>query len=223
MGGLQAAIMKQLLLELVPPAAPTFDNLVTGANAELIAAARALAAGSAGERVLYVWGEPGAGKSHLCAALLQQTAGAVRIAAGSVPSMPAGAVLHVLDDVDSLHDDAQAALFNFFNQRGDASLFITGSHPSRDLPVRRDLSTRVGSGLTYQMKALSDSEKQAALLAHAEARGMALADGIAGYLLRHGRRDMRSLIAMLDAIDRFSLEAGRPVTLPMVREALNQS
>jgi DnaA-homolog protein len=215
--------MKQLLLELVPPAAPAFDNLVIGANAELIAAARAMAMGTSSERVLYVWGEPGAGKSHLCAAVLRQCSAAVRIAHTAVPSAPASAGLHVLDDVNSLDEDAQAALFNFFNQRGEASLFMTGSQASRDLPVRRDLSTRVGSGLTYQMKPLSDAEKQAALLAHAGSRGMALAEGIAGYLLRHGRRDMRSLIAMLDAIDRYSLEAGRPVTLPMVREALNQS
>ncbi|MBL8515759.1 MAG: AAA family ATPase [Betaproteobacteria bacterium] len=217
--------MKQLLLELVPPAAPTFDNLVIGANAELIAAARALAAAGARERerILYVWGEPGAGKSHLCAAVLRQAGGAVQIAAKAVPAAPTAGALHVLDDVDALNEDGQAALFNLFNQRGDARLLITGSHASRDLPIRRDLSTRVGSGLTYHMKPLSDGEKQAALLAHAEARDMALAEGIAGYLLRHGRRDMRSLIAMLDAIDRFSLEAGRPVTLPMVKAALNQS
>jgi DnaA family protein len=73
------------------------------------------------------------------------------------------------------------------------------------------------------MKPLSDNEKEAALLAHAQVRGMTLAEDIAGYLLRHGRRDMRSLIAMLDAIDRFSLETGRLVTLPMVREALSQT
>lgn len=214
--------MKQLLLELVPPAAPTFANLVTGANAEVIAATRAIASGQLGEGVLYVWGEPGAGKSHLCAAVLGATPDAVRIAADAVPDFPLGDRLHVVDGVESLGEAGQAALFNLFNHRGDAKLFITGSHSSRDLPLRRDLATRIGSGLTYQMKSLSDSEKQAALLAHAESRGMVMDVDIADYLLRHGRRDTRSLIAMLDAIDRFSLEAGRPVTLPMVREALNR-
>lgn len=215
--------MKQLLLELVPPAAPTFANLVTGANAEVIAAARAMASGRLGEGILYVWGEAGAGKSHLCAAVLSEAGSALRISHDAVPLVPASDRLHVLDAVESLGETGQAALFNFFNQRGNAKLLITGSHASRDLPLRRDLATRIGSGLTYQMKSLSDSEKQAALLAHASARGMVMDTDIANYLLRHGRRDMRSQIAMLDAIDRHSLEAGRPVTLPMVREALNRS
>ncbi|MDX2220269.1 MAG: DnaA regulatory inactivator Hda [Burkholderiales bacterium] len=214
--------MKQLLLELVLPAAPTFDNLVTGANAEAVAAARALASGRLGEAVLYIWGAPGAGKSHLCAAVLSASADAVRLAADSIPSAPDGERLYVIDAVEALDAENQAALFNFFNQRGRAMLLMTGSHASRDLPLRRDLSTRIGGGLSYQMKPLSDDEKQAALMAHAQVRGMAMDADIAGYLLRHGRRDMRSLIAMLDGIDRYSLEAGRPVTLPMVREALHR-
>lgn len=214
--------MKQLLLELVPPAAPTFDNLVVGANAELIAAARSIATHGPGGSLLYVWGEAGAGKSHLCAAVLSHAPDAVQISPDEMPYVPAGERLHVLDGVERLGEKGQAALFNFFNQQAGASLLLTGSQASRDLPLRRDVTTRIGSGLTYQMKALTDSEKEAALQAHAESRGMTMDSNIAGYLLRHGRRDMRSLIAMLDAIDRHSLEAGRPVTLPMVREALQR-
>jgi DnaA family protein len=34
---------------------------------------------------------------------------------------------------------------------------------------------------------------------------------------------MPSLIALIDALDRFSLETKRPVTLPLLRELLNQN
>jgi DnaA family protein len=40
------------------------------------------------------------------------------------------------------------------------------------------------------------------------------------YLLTHVRRDMPSLRALLEQLDRASLEQHRPVTLPLVREAL---
>jgi DnaA family protein len=40
------------------------------------------------------------------------------------------------------------------------------------------------------------------------------------YLLTHFRRDMPSLSAMLDALDRYSLETQRPITLPLLRELL---
>jgi DnaA family protein len=43
---------------------------------------------------------------------------------------------------------------------------------------------------------------------------------VIAYLLRHAPRDMASLIAILDALDRYSLEQKRPVTLPLVRDAL---
>ncbi len=40
------------------------------------------------------------------------------------------------------------------------------------------------------------------------------------YLLTHYRRDMPSLMALLDALDRFSLEQKRAVTLPLLRTLL---
>jgi DnaA family protein len=43
---------------------------------------------------------------------------------------------------------------------------------------------------------------------------------VIAYLLRHARRDMASLIGILDALDRYSLEHKRAVTLPLVRDAL---
>ncbi len=212
--------MKQLLLDLLPPASPEFANLVCGANAELISAVRRMAEGSYADRVLYVWGERGAGKSHLCEAVLRAARQAISWDQIDQTSAPQGDLLVVLDDVDRLDVTGQASLFNFLNQLVESSILIAGQQPTRDLALRRDLTTRIGSGLTFQMKPLSDDEKQAALQAHAQARGMILGTGVAGYLLRHGRRDMRSLVAILDAIDNFSLETGRAVTLPMVREAM---
>src|SRR5918994_2187488 len=47
------------------PAAPDFDNYVAGPNAEALASVRRFAAGELREAVLYLWGEPGSGRSHL--------------------------------------------------------------------------------------------------------------------------------------------------------------
>jgi DnaA-homolog protein len=218
--------MKQLILDIVPPAAPGFANLVPGRNAELITAVHAFARGALQERVLYVWGAAGAGKSHLCLAVLAEAANAIRLDPANIPDAPLAPNLHVLDAIDQLDEANQAKLFNFINQMpfADGSrLLATGSAATRDLLIRRDLSTRAGSGLSYLMQALSDDEMQAALIAHASSRAMQLNPDIAAYLLRHGRRDMRSQMALLDALDRYSLETGRPVTLPLVREVLTQS
>jgi DnaA family protein len=52
---------------------------------------------------------------------------------------------------------------------------------------------------------------------------MQMAPEMLDYLLSRARRDMPSLIALIDALDLYSLETKRPVTLPLVRELLNQN
>ena len=85
---------------------------------------------------------------------------------------------------------------------------------------RRDLATRLATGLTYRVLGLTDEEKRAALAAHARSRGFALADEVSAYLLNHARRDMGSLMAALDSLDRYSLETGRAITVPLLKAAL---
>ena len=86
--------------------------------------------------------------------------------------------------------------------------------------VRRSSRTRMGWGLIYRLHGLTDDEKVAALTTAAAARGLTLSPGVLPYLLSHYRRDMRSLSEMLDALDQYSLETQRPITLPLLREWL---
>lgn len=55
---------------------------------------------------------------------------------------------------------------------------------------------------------------------HAVACGFDLSQEICLYLLRHGRRDLPSLMMTLDALDRYSLVNQRQITIPLLRELL---
>jgi DnaA family protein len=197
-------VSDQLILELAPPAPPTLDNFAVGANAAAVTALRAAAQGA--ESVVYLWGEPACGKSHLLEA--------TRRAAGDR--------LLVLDDVDALDAADQVRAFEAFNRaRGEGrSVVAAGSAPPAQLALREDLRTRLGSGLVFQVRPLSDDEKAAALRAQAASRGIALPDEVAAYLLRHLPRSLALQLAVLDALDRYSLAHKRAITLPLVREAL---
>ena len=60
--------MQQLLLDIRPPARPELARFVAGRNVELMAQLQAMLDGTAAERMVYVWGAPGSGKSYLLAA-----------------------------------------------------------------------------------------------------------------------------------------------------------
>ena len=122
----------------------------------------------------------------------------------------------------TLSPEAQIAAFGLYNQVRDngASLVAAGAQPPAALALREDLRTRLGWGLIYQLHGLTDDEKIDALNHAAQARGMTVAPGVVPYLITHFRRDMRSLSAMLDALDRYSLETQRPITLPLLRSLL---
>jgi DnaA-homolog protein len=197
----------QLVLDLSAPVEPDFDNYVAGPNAEALASLRAFAAGRTQEAVLYLWGETGCGRTHL----LQ--------AARRVNSR-----LVVADDVEELDADAQQGLFAAINaaREGAPPVLAAGNRPPAALALREDLRTRLAWGLVYQLKPLSDPEKAQHLRAEAARRGLRLPDEVVGYLLTRLPRDLPSLNSVLDALDRYALAAKRPVTLPLVREALER-
>lgn len=199
--------MRQLLLDFTRAPRPTFANFVHGGNAEAFDALARAARGEIAERVIYVWGDSGAGKTHLATAFREATGDARRYP--------------VIDDVERLGDEEQAALFNAFNERAFQLLVVTAGAAPRDVRLRRDLATRLATGLTYRIVPLTDEQKRAALAAHARSRGFGLSDEVSSYLLTHARRDMGSLMAALDALDRYSLETGRPVTVPLLKAAMS--
>src|SRR4051812_48687342 len=183
-------MMRQLPLPISPAAEPSLDNYVAGANAEALERVRALAAGHLHESIMYLWGEPGSGRTHL-----------LRAAAS------ANSAIVIADDVDTLEDAAQQALFIAINSARDGgpAVLAAGDAPPAQLRLREDLRTRLGWGLVYHLKPLTDAEKALHLRGEAMRRGLRLTDEVLWFLLNHMPRDLGSLYAVLDRLDRHSL------------------
>jgi DnaA family protein len=211
---------RQLTLDLVRPLTPSLDNFVVGRNAEAVAVLRAIAAGR-GEPFVYLWGERGSGRTHLLAALAAARPAALAAEDSALPGFEATIRLYLVDDVDARSADEQQRLFVLMNEvraKPGAVLVTTGGAPPAQLALRDDLRTRLAWGLVYQLHALTDEEKAQALEEHARSRGLALSHDVIAYLLNHMPRDMRTLVAILDALDGYALEAKRAITVPLVRE-----
>lgn len=200
--------MQQLPLEISSRPEPRFGNFLPGANLEALEAVRALAAGTLAEPIVYLWGEPGSGRTHL-----------LQAAAHENPE------LLTVDDVETLDAERQQALFVAINEArsGRGAVLAAGGAPPAQLVLREDLRTRLAWGLVYQLRRLSDAEKRSHLRAAARERGLELADDVADYLLARMPRDLASLNALLDRLDRLSLAKQRPLTVPLAREALAEA
>lgn len=187
---------------------------------------------------LYLWGEQSSGKSHLLMAAVEHAQNNGKRAlylplAELVPST-SPAVLESLEQLDLLCIDELEAvegnteweegIFHCFNrlQQSGCHLLIGSKHNPASSDIKLpDLRSRLATGLIYQLDSLDDTAKQQALIVQAQARGLELSEEVANYLLRHHSRDIRELINLLQILDKASMAAKRRLTIPFIRQVLN--
>ena len=218
--------MNQLIFDFAERGYPGFDKFLGTENAELVYVLQ-----HKHDPFIYVWGEEGAGKSHLLRAWVAQAldAGkkAVYIDAAATPLTEAAfeAEYLAIDQIEKLGNEEQAllfAVFNRFRNSGKGFLLLSSEHTPQQLVIREDLRTRMAYCLVYEVKPLTDQEKIDALVSIAAARQVTIDPEIFEYLLNHWRRDMDSLMQMLDTLDNYAVTMGKRITLPLLRQLLKQ-
>jgi DnaA family protein len=219
--------MKQIPLAIGPDPLPTFDSYLTSANAAAVAHLRALVMPAA---PVYLWGPAGSGKSHLLRALVNQRQ-AVGERAGSFDAadltpwqLQPDWTLVVVDRCELLDTERQQAAFSLFVQAGEAGMqwAAAGRVPPVDLDMRDDLRTRLAWGHVFALHPTAEHESRAVLRREADRRGIFLADEVMDYLLTRAARDLGTLMQLLDRMDRFALARQRTVTVPLLRQMLQE-
>jgi len=187
-----------------------------------------------GETFIYLWGAAGSGCTHLLQASCHQAEPAGLSAAYLPleelrlmgPEILEGMEFLDLVCIDHLQQVAgdpvwEEALFHLFNRIREqgSTLLVAADAAPRQLPVKLpDLASRLGWGVVFQIQSLADEDKCLVLQQRATARGMALSDEVARYLLNHASRDMSHLSQLLDQLDQASLSAKRKLTIPFIKE-----
>lgn len=220
--------MKQIPLPIAPPPAEGFDSLVVGRNAAALQHLRSLAVGAGASAPVYLWGDPGTGKTRLLRALAaQRQAEGERVgwfdAADPLPwVLGPGWSLVVVDRCEALDAEHQQAAFALFVEAGTQGVqwAAAGRLPPVDLGLREDLRSRLGWGHVFALQPLAEAETRSALRREADRRGIFLGDEVMGYLLTRFRRDLGHLMALLDRLDGFALAEQRPVTVPLLKKML---
>ncbi len=124
------------------------------------------------------------------------------------------------DALDDAHALAEDDVFHAWNraQEAERPLLLTARPGWRAaLP---DLASRLGGSLQIAIDPPDDALIGELLAAHAEQRRLILDEGAAAYLVPRIERSYAAIEAVVDAIDRISLERQAPATMSVWRDAL---
>ncbi|WP_417446170.1 DnaA regulatory inactivator Hda [Kangiella sp.] len=227
--------MQQLPLDIELHSDATFANFMVGENQLLLQKLEAICQGES--EFIYIYSEPGHGRSHLLQALTHAYSEqnpdkliAYLPLENSmlVPQMLDGLVAFDCVSLDGIEKviadkDWQTAIFNLYNQLKEQgkSLLITGLNAPSQLALDlKDLKSRLSAMFIYNIRPLNDEEKLILLQRKAEEKGLELSTEVAQYLLARQQRDLPTLLGILDKLDQASLQAKRKLTIPFVKEVL---
>ena len=232
----------QLPLDLRLRDSSRFETFHAGGQDLLFATLRrmALASDPGSERLVFLHGPDGCGKTHLLQAACYEASANGRPCAyvplGELQDQDPGAVLDGLDRLDLLVlDDLQAvsaqpewarALFALINgvRERDGQLLVAARTAPEGLDCRLpDLVSRLAWGPVFRLDQPGDLELKAILQKRAALRGLQLSEAVADYLLRHECRDLEFLLGLLDRLDLAALAEQRRLTIPFIRSQLRSS
>jgi len=228
---------QQLPLDFEFRANQTFNDFFPGTNQEIVTHLQRCIAGL-GEQQIFLWSKSGQGKSHLLQACCHQAQNQnlssfyFDLSNAELPDL---SILSGLDEYDVVCFDNieriagnaawERAFFNFFNQHRDRGhkLIVSASSAPNDIAIQLpDLKTRLNWGLSLKIQPLTDSDLIAALIFKANQMGFEIAPQAGRFLLTHYDRDLTSLWALLEKLDKASLAAKRKLTIPFLKQILDE-
>jgi DnaA family protein len=226
----------QLPLGLALQDSARFDSYFPGLNKEAVQHLQQAASGK-GEKLVYVAGARGMGKTHLLQAACHSASQCDRTST----YLPLQELLElaptILEDLEQLDliclDDVAAiagyavwerGVFDLFNRvrAAGGTLLVAGEQrPDQSGFELPDLVSRLGWGVTYTLKPLDDDDVIASLACRAQGRGLELPEDTAQFMLRRFPRDLPTLFALFDTLDTASLIEQRRLTIPFVKSVLD--
>ena len=227
--------MSQLILPLGSNPRHTFANFCTGGNPGILEALESLPQQGGS---LWLHGPEDSGKTHLLQAVCHQAKTRDRFAA----YLPLKRMRELgpealdgleqctwicLDDVDAVLEQAdwERQLFGLVNQTVDhgANLLMAARRPASSIPVKLpDLQSRLRGAVSFPLQPLDDDQQTEALRRRARSQGYDLPEDAVRYMQRHVVRGLGQLCRVLDRLEQASLSQQRRITVPFVREVLDQ-
>lgn len=191
-----------------------------------------------GGNAFYLFGQPGAGKTHLlqaaCRFVTEQGQASVYMPFGdeSLPLIPDVLIgleqtpLVCLDDMSDMMGNQkwELALANLLTKSTvqGHTVILSGHQPINDWSiVTSELAKALMNVLPIEMKALEEKEEViSALQRHSLKLGFELPNEVGNYLVKQFSLDLQELLAVLKMLEQATLVEKRRMTLPFVKQTL---
>lgn len=230
--------MQQQALEIPVTPRYGFKNFIPcSGNATALDFARRIVSGMEPEKVLYIYGPPGSGKTHLLHAIaesLVKEGGRVVTCADLLEINPelglkllSSGKAMLVDEMERLPASpcTRNLLWESFNSHhsfGHPVVMAGRLHP-RDLKnLDEHLISRLLWGLVASMDVSDDNSRKMLLAKLASDRQIILPEDVASWLVATLPRDVGSLVSACDTLYRGALEQKRKITLRLARDIFRQ-
>jgi len=222
--------MQQQALDL--PVSPRygFETFIScEGNATALEFSHRIADPAEPEKLLYLYGPAGSGKTHLLHAIGRQIAGdqyhLLSCKNLTVPIISNGPLL-LVDDLDQLPDQPELrnGLWEAFNQQysNGHSLALAGRFAPRELPtIDEHLISRLLWGLVAHLDVSDDRSRRMLIAKLAHDQQVLLPEEVANWLLTVLPRDVGSLVTACDTLYRAALQRKCRITMRLARELLH--
>jgi len=188
------------------------------------------------ERIFYLWGASGSGKSHLlkasCHYLGNQPCAYIplkqfKTASPDILENLEQLSLVAIDDLDEIAQNPiwEESLFHLYNKiflNEKTRLLITGKQPIASMNIHLpDFRSRLSAGMVFHLVMLEEQNRIKLLQQKAEKRGLFLPGEVAHFLMSRCPRNTGELISILDQLDKAAWIAKHRLTIPFVKKTLS--
>jgi len=176
--------------------------------------------------VVVVYGASGCGKTHLLKRFFAKNIDKILFINGrnlkKIEDLQYFSSCIIIDDAQYCDEETLFHLFNIVKEENKTMLLSSESPPARWKTVLPDLKSRLSSVINVDIKSPSDELLSMVIVKMFSDRQIEIGKDALSFLIKNIERSFSAVADIVDKSDKIALASKRPITIPLLKEALSQ-
>lgn len=169
--------------------------------------------------IILIYGEHGSGKTHL-SHIWQKNSGAKRLSKNDLHNFYFDDDSLILEDIENIDEKLLLHLINVVRENRQYLLLNSSIAPVNLKFSLPDLRSRILSIPSVSIESPDTDLLKAVLLKHLSDRNLQINAVAVDYIIPRIERSFTKLISLINKLESFSRISKRPITIPLIKEAL---